>query len=1131
MNKLKSLSLIVILTLVLSMAPVMAEESRPLSLPDMTDTWYIVEFDAPALAIYAKSAGSRLGALTADGRLDIQALGSQRYIDHLKADQARFHAELARVIPEAVVAYDYQIVLNAVAVKLPDSNLKTLAAIKEMQGVKRVSPQRIYTAEMDYSLPLINAPEVWSQVGGRDNAGAGIKVAIIDSGIDPDHALFDGTGWSYPAEGTWPKGYCMVDATFCNGKIISTHYYTPTLVVNDAEVNTPQDIHGHGTHVGGTAVGNVVTATYGTGETAISGVTPGAWIMAYKGLFQNTAGTSSTGSNIMLAAAIEDAITEGADIVSCSWGSAEWEYDDPLTAAYEAAVDAGIVVVFSTGNSGPAHNTTGSPTSPKFIEVGASTTVRAYYNQLSVTAPEPVTGILQNFAATEMSDIDPSVIPTTAIGPLPYLPTGLTGELLTEVTETVGSLIVPTVTVGITETAPYVDGWIAVIPRGTSSFSDKVANARVHGAVAAVIYLPPGSAYSDDDWKGGFTLNGEALYTVITGKEWGGGLVEWWKDHGDAARLRIGYPISPFESEVEDVIADFSSRGPNLRLAICPDLVAPGVNILSGNPVGGYYTKGGTSQAAPHVAGAAALLLSQHSEWTPAQVKSALMSTASQTILDLDQATVANGMTQGSGRLDVNAAMQPGVTFDKPSHSFGMVEKGTTVETVITAMSVSEGEETYSVSVQESITDTGHVTVTVSPTSLVIPPQDNGTLNHVFTITVQTDAGAMSQDIEGNIVLSGTTHMAHIPYWVRVTPVTTNSVLLIDDDLSGLGNADYRMYYTQALDELGVGYDVWDTTALGAAPGFPTRDVLDRYDTLAYFSGDDAGFFLYSNYFGWASGTTNELQAFLTAGGKMIAFGQDFASAMTHPLVGAPFAAFFGSNYSADNIFGGAIPRPAATGVVPFLDGKEIDFSTGGDGAGNMFTVDSLTVTMASDVSNIPLFGVPSTFTFLGGGLLGSAMSSDPTLERVADPMSNWFKLAHRTTFCSFGLEAVNNNTGYYTRTALLGDMFDYVNDELSVSLGASSYASDGLNVDFTAMMNSSVEGSAIRYRWDFGDGSVYTTTTGNTVSYQYPDYGVYQARVEVTDEYMHTAVSEPALVRVEVNIYLPLIMRNHPAP
>ena len=119
-----------------------------------------------------------------------------------------------------MVAYDYQIVLNAVAVKLPDSNLKTLAAIKEMQGVKRVSPQRIYTAEMDYSLPLINAPEVWSQVGGRDNAGAGIKVAIIDSGIDPDHALFDGTGWSYPAEGTWPKGYCMA--------VSYTHLTLPT---------------------------------------------------------------------------------------------------------------------------------------------------------------------------------------------------------------------------------------------------------------------------------------------------------------------------------------------------------------------------------------------------------------------------------------------------------------------------------------------------------------------------------------------------------------------------------------------------------------------------------------------------------------------------------------------------------------------------------------------------------------------------------------------------------------------------------------------------------------------------------------------------------------------------------------
>ena len=456
MKKFRWLSLIVVLMLLLSLSPAIAQGEKTTSLPIAEGDWYIVELDAPALVTYAKSAIAT--AMTVRGKLNVNASVSQTYIEQLKADQAVFSGALTRAIPGAEIGYDYQIALNALAVKLPDSEQKTLFALGALPDVKRVTPQRIYTAQMDYSLPLINAPAMWAQLGSRETAGAGVKIAIIDSGVDPDHMLFDGTGWSYPAEGTWPKGYCEIDPTFCNGKIIAARYYTPTLVVNPGEVNTPQDIHGHGTHVGGTAAGNIVTATYGTSTPEISGVAPGAWLMAYKGLFQNTAGTRSTGSSIMLAAAIEDAIADGADIVSCSWGSDDWEYDDPLTAAYEAAADAGIIVVFSTGNSGPAYNTTGSPTSPKFIEVGASTTLRAYYNEINVTAPEPVSPTLQSFPATQFNDINAAGMPTGPIGPLPYIPCDLLGMPDTSL---------PGVTEGITQTEPYSStGWIALIPRG-----------------------------------------------------------------------------------------------------------------------------------------------------------------------------------------------------------------------------------------------------------------------------------------------------------------------------------------------------------------------------------------------------------------------------------------------------------------------------------------------------------------------------------------------------------------------------------------------------------------------------------------------------------------------------------------
>ena len=200
-----------------------------------------------------------------------------------------------------------------------------------------------------------------------------------------------------------------------------------------------------------------------------------------------------------------------------------------------------------------------------------------------------------------------------------------------------------------------------------------------------------------------------------------------------------------------------------------------------------------------------------------------------------------------------------------------------------------------------------------------------------------------------------------------------------------------------------------------------------------------------------------------------------------------------------------------------------------------MFTVDSLNVPNYVDVSNIALFEAPNTFPGVqGAGYLGAANSSDPTLERDADPIeSGWWRLAYRTTFCSFGLEAVNDNTGYYTRTALLGDLFNYVYDVPTVAFDATSYfVGTGFTpVYFSATATSNLGAGAVMYRWDFGDGSEYAATLGDAVSHQYQVPGNYYARVEVTDEYGHTAVSTPVRVIVGYHIFMPITMRNNMTP
>jgi subtilisin family serine protease len=1142
MKRLHWLILMLLVVLVLPCAPGMAQGPVKSDGPAPTAVvpegiWYIVEFQDPPLAVYSLSGAKEAETMRAAGKLSVGAVASQAYVDRLQAQQAQFTAALAQVIPGATVEWDYQIVLNAVAVKLPDSSPETLRALWSMPDVKRVSPEQIYTADMDYSLPLIDAPALWSQLGGRDAAGAGIKVAIIDSGIDPDHPLFDAAGWSYPAMGTWPKG----EAAFCNGKIIAARYYPPTFAVNEEEELTPQDHHGHGTHCAGSSAGNRVTASYGATTTEISGVAPGSWIMAYKGLFYNVEGTSAAGSNIMLGAAVEDAVADGADVINNSWGSGAivMPQHDPLVQAFEAAVDAGVVVVFSTGNAGPDYDTTGNPSSLKFIEVGATTTKRAFYNELGITAPEPVSPTLQSFPGTEFHDIDPSAIPTITIGPLPYIPTNLLGN---------PDLTLAGVYEGITQTEPYSStGWIALIPRGTHPFATKLDNAIRHGAGAVTMYTDQRS------WKGGFTAGNRAIYTVMFANDIGLDARDWWETYTDTARIEIGYPFAAFESETEDMIADFSSRGPRLDLAIKPDVVAPGVNILSGHWDGDYESWGGTSMSAPHVTGAAALLLQMHPDWTQEQIKSALMGTASQTVVDLDEVTVADVMTQGAGRIDLGKVGDPGLTVNIPSHSFGMVPQGTSDDVLITAQDVSGAAETYELSVQETITDTGNVTVTVTPAMLDVAAGSVASL----TLTVEVGPDATIQDLEGNVLLSGTQHLLHIPYWLRVYEATDAEVLLVDLDESGatadfgatsfwsVPFGDYTGYYTNTLEALGIAYDYWDVWNM--PPYSPPRPVLDKYDKVIVFSGDYGGTaWIGPGLYLLDALEANDFRNYLAAGGKLLVMGQDAVGdiIMQVNAMGtidglAPYMRGAADVPLLDGAYGPyftAATQPSAVGLEeynPFLKDLVLDLSPLGNGAGNQFLVDEVDWINYIDLDTLPLFEVPSSVTgTVESGYIATRSSYEPTIERTKDPLAvPQEPVSWRVGFTAFGLEGVNTDTGYAGREELLASLIKWLDDQVAVAFNQAAYfvpKDFGLAV-LDATMTSDHGADAVYYRWDFGDGSGIDLTTDPTVSHQYQRCGFYQAYVEAMDEYGHKAVSEPALVEVCYHNYLPIVYKIAP--
>lgn len=557
--------------------------------------------------------------------------------------------------------------------------------------------------------------------------------------------------------------------------------------------------------------------------------------------------------------------------------------------------------------------------------------------------------------------------------------------------------------------------------------------------------------------------------------------------------------------------------------------------------------------AAPHVTGAAALLRQLHPDWSVAQIKSALMNTASLTVVDLDEVTPADVMTRGAGRIDLGAASDPGLTFDVPSVSLGMVPAGTSREVLITAQNVSGQAETYQVTVQEDVADPANVNVSVTSAALNMAAGASAS----FSLTVDVAPGAPAGELEGNIVLSGTKHLLHIPYWLRVYEDTGAEVLLVDLDESGatddcaamniylLPFVDYTDYYTTALEALGVSYDYWDTWNQGAPP----RAVLDAYDKVLVYTGDYGGIAYVPagcvppDEEGWwvlDSLDPDAMRNYAAAGGKLLVMGQDAVGDqaavlnLLPPVDGlAPYMRGAADVPLNDSIFGlGMPPRPSFVAVEeanPFLKDMELDVGGIGDGAINQFTVDEVDWIDFVDLDTAPLFKVVNTVPSIENGYVATRSSFEPTLERVQNPTSEPQEpVSWRVAYTAFGLEGVHDNTGFTTRAELLGTLINWLDDEVAVSFDADSYfvrkpfGIARLGANFT----SSLSANPVYYRWDYGDGSGFEYTDGPVTEHQYQACGYYQAQVEVMDEYGHKAVSEPVQVQVCNHLFLPVISR-----
>jgi hypothetical protein len=589
-------------------------------------------------------------AVTGEKRLDTKSARSQAYLKHLDKKHKDVEAAAAAAIPAAQVTGEYDVVMNAVAMTVPADRVADLAALPDVEAVY---PDELLQIQTDNSPQFIGAPTAWAQSGGQESAGEGVIVGVLDTGIWPEHPSFsdpDPSGKPYAPPPSAPSGNpraCQFSGGAnpgpgftCNNKLIGAQRFMSTyqalIPLLPDEYTSARDDDGHGTHTSSTSAGNanVAASIFGIPRGIVSGVAPRAYVMMYK--VCGAQGCYSSDS----AAAVQQAILDGVNVINFSISGGNTPYSDAVELAFLDAYDAGVFVAASAGNSGPGLDTT-SHRGPWVTTVAASTQDRAFANNAIVTADGGASLSLHGASLTQ--GVGPAPVYVSTTDPLCNSPFA----------------------------AGSVAGQIVVCQRGVTGRAQKGYNVLQGGAVGMILYNNAANV-TDLETDNHYLPAIHVQYTD------GQALLSFISTHTNVQATLTEGEKEPAQG---DVMASFSSRGgPGQSLGVSkPDITAPGVQILAGHspqhmaPPAGvalgpqgelFQAIAGTSMSSPHIAGSGALLKALHPDWSPGQIKSALMTTAWTQVVKEDGVTPADAFDDGSGRVDLNKAGDPGMTFD-----------------------------------------------------------------------------------------------------------------------------------------------------------------------------------------------------------------------------------------------------------------------------------------------------------------------------------------------------------------------------------------------------------------------------------------------------------------------------------
>jgi subtilisin family serine protease len=681
-----------------------------------------VRLSTPAVSELNAQAIEATGAMASSADQRAQAA-------RVSAEQAAFRAQIAGLGAEELSAL--RVGANGLRMRVAANQV---ANLRSLAGVVSVGRVEIHTIDNVESVPWIGALRAAQNFG---LTGKGIRIGIIDTGIDYLHANFRKDG--VPGDYAGNNKSIIEPGTFPTAKVVGGWDFVGPIYDARTDANPANDLpqpdpdpldgNGHGSHVSGTAAGFGVAGSIGPG------VAPDALLYALK-VFNDTSGSTDVTSD-----AIEWAMdpngdgdmSDHLDVINMSLGSPFGEPADPSAIASNNAVKVGIVVVASAGNEGDVPYITGAPAvAARAISTAATTPGGRVYSRVNVTAPANLAGFKNNLEGAgpvQLKNAGPisagvveavplnGCFPDPANPPTPANPAG--GFLHQPLTN-----------------AAAVSGKIALIRRGTCGFIDKYLVAQLSGAKAILVFNDGANSTRIAPIVMGGLDNSVTIPGVMISSTDGNAINVAATTAADSP-VTVTLDAAP-DATRDDQVAGFSSRGPGSggESGFKPDLAAPGVAIVStgvGTGTGNLNLQG-TSMAAPHATGAAALLREEHPELRPGAIKALLQNSTVNGNPSSDTSLARLGV--GVIRVDKAAALS---SYASPGGiSFGRLNPRTpvTVFEDVKLTNMSRNSRTFSVTHVPHTTYPG-VTVTC-PSSVSV----SGRRDRTFSVRLRFDPAA-----------------------------------------------------------------------------------------------------------------------------------------------------------------------------------------------------------------------------------------------------------------------------------------------------------------------------------------------------------------------------------------------------